>query len=126
MFVYVNSQGYVQMIQNGGLAQTLPGLTRYEIDTPLPASPNVEYAYHWERKVWEDPRTPTQITTQLAQVARDKRAILLSNSDWTQLPNNPLSNDAQQAWATYRQQLRDIPTQAGFPGTINWPTAPTS
>jgi hypothetical protein len=36
------------------------------------------------------------------------------------------TGDVQQAWATYRQQLRDIPAQAGFPGTINWPTAPTS
>ena len=28
------------------------------------------------------------------------------------------------AWATYRQGLRDVPEQAGFPEDINWPTTP--
>ena len=122
IYVYVNTQGYVHMIQNGGLEQTIDGLTRYEIDSPLPASPNPNYSYNWNTKVWEDARTQQQLAGQ----ARTKRSALLSSSDWTQLPNNPLSSDVQQAWATYRQQLRDIPAQAGFPGTINWPTAPTS
>jgi len=30
----------------------------------------------------------------------------------------------QAAWATYRQALRDVPQQAGFPSDINWPTTP--
>lgn len=53
-----------------------------------------------------------------------KRQKLLYSSDWTQLPNNPLSVQQQTAWATYRQQLRDITAQAGYPLSVVWPAAP--
>ena len=52
---------------------------------------------------------------------RDTRNNLLSQSDWTQVADAPV--DAT-AWATYRQALRDITDQAGFPNDINWPTQP--
>lgn len=51
---------------------------------------------------------------------RDKRNSLLAASDWTQLPDAPV--DAA-AWAVYRQELRDITTQAD-PFNIIWPTKP--
>jgi hypothetical protein len=60
----------------------------------------------------------------LAATARSKRDALLAASDWTQLPDSPLSADARAAWATYRQALRDITDQKGFPGVIEWPEAP--
>ena len=47
----------------------------------------------------------------------------LKESDWTQYRDVALSNDAD--WKTYRQALRDIPTQSGFPETITWPTKPS-
>jgi hypothetical protein len=53
-----------------------------------------------------------------------KRNSLLYTSDWTQIPNNPLTNVQQQAWATYRQELRDIPSQSGYPFNVIWPTPP--
>jgi hypothetical protein len=49
---------------------------------------------------------------------------LLAESDWTQLPDVPLSAEQKTAWATYRQQLRDITAQPGFPNNINWPQKP--
>jgi hypothetical protein len=52
---------------------------------------------------------------------RTERDIKLTESDWTQVTDAPVD---QAAWATYRQALRDIPDQAGFPNTINWPTKP--
>lgn len=54
-----------------------------------------------------------------------KRQRLLYSSDWTQIPNNPLTTTQQQAWATYRQELRDIPSQSGYPYNVVWPVAPT-
>ena len=57
----------------------------------------------------------------LATVARNKRNHLLSQSDWTQVADAPVD---QTAWATYRQALRDITVQAGFPENIDWPIAP--
>ena len=60
-------------------------------------------------------------TEQLASEARAQRNILLSASDWTQVADAPVD---QAAWAVYRQALRDITVQSGFPETINWPVAP--
>ena len=52
------------------------------------------------------------------RAARDGR---LRSCDWTQAVDAPV--DAA-AWATYRQALRDIPEQAGFPFIIDWPAPP--
>jgi len=52
---------------------------------------------------------------------RTKRDSLLAESDWTQVADAPVD---QTAWATYRQALRDIPTQSGFPNNVTWPTEP--
>lgn len=57
----------------------------------------------------------------LADAARVKRNHLLKFSDWTQVPDAPVN---RQDWATYRQALRDITLQDGFPENINWPTEP--
>lgn len=54
-----------------------------------------------------------------------KRQKLLYASDWTQIPNGPLTTTQQEAWATYRQELRDIPEQSGYPFSVIWPTPPS-
>jgi hypothetical protein len=48
------------------------------------------------------------------------------NCDWTQSTDSPLNANTRAAWATYRQALRDVPEQAGFPETIDWPVAPAA
>lgn len=62
----------------------------------------------------------TQRLGDLAQNARATRGQLLAASDWTQLPDAPVN---QAAWSTYRQALRDITAQQGFPENVIWPTA---
>lgn len=52
------------------------------------------------------------------------RKTLLQESDWTQIPNNPLTIEQQQEWENYRQQLRDITSQSGYPFNVIWPTPP--
>jgi hypothetical protein len=56
-----------------------------------------------------------------AKAVREQRTQKLSDSDWTQIAD---STADKTAWATYRQALRDITSQAGFPWTITWPDAP--
>ena len=56
-----------------------------------------------------------------ATSVRNTRTEKLKDSDWTQLTD---STADKAAWATYRQALRDITAQAGFPWTIDWPDAP--
>lgn len=60
----------------------------------------------------------------LAKDARERRNILLSRSDWTDLPNAPLTAEQKAVWLTYRQELRDITTQSGFPSIVIWPVSP--
>ena len=55
-------------------------------------------------------------------MARLVRNDLLKSTDWTQTPDCTVD---KQAWLTYRQALRDLPTQPGFPHKIDWPVAPT-
>ena len=52
---------------------------------------------------------------------RTQRNEKLSGSDWTQVADSPVDKTI---WATYRQALRDITAQSGFPYTITWPDAP--
>ena len=56
-----------------------------------------------------------------AKSVREQRSAKLAESDWTQLTDAPINSAL---WAVYRQQLRDVPSQAGFPWEINWPTQP--
>jgi len=55
---------------------------------------------------------------------RGQRDALLSSSDWTQMPDSPLSDAKKQEWATYRQQLRDLPSTAD-PSNPTWPSQPS-
>ena len=59
---------------------------------------------------------------ELATQARINRDKLLGSSDWTQVADAPVD---QAAWATYRQSLRDITDQVGFPESVDWPATPT-
>jgi len=63
-------------------------------------------------------------TTQLATEERVKRDSLLAACDWTQFADSPLEAEGMTLWQDYRQALRDVPQQDGFPGSINWPDPP--
>ena len=56
-----------------------------------------------------------------AKSVRTSRTQLLKDCDWTQIAD---STADKTAWATYRQALRDITGQAGFPWTMTWPESP--
>ena len=64
-------------------------------------------------------------TIQASEVARHKRNRHLTNSDITQLAQATEQMKAKATeWEAYRQALRDISEQAGFPFDIQWPTKP--
>ena len=60
-------------------------------------------------------------TVRESQTVRSIRNEKLKTSDWTQLPDAPVDSAS---WAVYRQALRAVPEQVGFPWTITWPTEP--
>jgi hypothetical protein len=61
------------------------------------------------------------LDAEAAKGIRAERNRLLSESDWTQVDDAPVD---KAAWATYRQALRDITSQEGFPHSVVWPTKP--
>lgn len=69
---------------------------------------------HYVRNEQPVPRLIPAIDT-----TRPQRDQLLAASDWTQLPDAPLTDDQRAAWRTYRQALRDLPE------TGDWPEPPT-
>jgi hypothetical protein len=54
---------------------------------------------------------------------RNQRNKLLAACDWTQLAD---STADKPTWATYRQALRDVPSQENFPNSVTWPTPPSA
>jgi hypothetical protein len=56
-----------------------------------------------------------------AKSVRQQRNEQLKASDWTQVADAPVD---QAAWATYRQALRDVTAQPGFPWNVTWPEQP--
>lgn len=55
---------------------------------------------------------------------RDKRNFLLARSDWTQLPDVPLTNEQKLTWIEYRQALRNLPKNTKNPKNVTWPLEP--
>lgn len=53
---------------------------------------------------------------------KSQRNLLLQGSDWTQVPDSPVDSVA---WATYRQELRDLPDNTTDPREVVWPTPPS-
>lgn len=89
--------------------------TSIQTRPPEPA-PLVKWDY--TNNVWIDYTTDDYYLN----LIREKRNKLLLESDWTQLPD--VSLDTKQAWAVYRQQLRDMPENQQDVKNPVWPTPP--
>lgn len=82
----------------------------------------------WSNQIfdWVDTRTSDEIYQSTANSVRTQRNNLLQASDWTDTFSAPtrLGQDVYQSWQTYRQALRDVTTQSGFPFNVIWPISP--
>ena len=110
------------IIENGVVTNTI------EVDS-LQALPDLNLVeategsigYTYDGSTFTDPEpSRTDITAQLNKDMRDERNDLLAATDWTANSDVTMTTEM----TDYRQALRDVPTQAGWPTTINWPTAP--
>lgn len=66
-----------------------------------------------------------ELDTQAAVGARQTRDSKLADCDWMAIRASEGGTAVPSEWTSYRQQLRDIPAQEGFPDTINWPSEPS-
>jgi len=84
--------------------------------TQMPAKPEGAYYFDYSTKQWVQDQ-PAQETA-----VRIQRNQLLQQSDWTQLSD--ISAETKALWEPYRQALRDVTDQPGYPFNIVWPTPP--
>jgi hypothetical protein len=108
-------------VGEGYVKGTLDSFSYYIQDgevVDMPPKPGEFYVFDYGTKQWvPDP-------TAADAAARAQRNALLTESDWTQMPDVTLDTKTQ--WATYRQDLRDVTDQPGYPFDIVWPTPPTA
>ena len=88
---------------------------------PVPFTREEELAYDEGAQAWAD-----GADDRAAAANRDIRNQLLSDSDWTQIPDSALTDEAKALWVTYRTALRDITIHANWPNLeeADWPTKP--
>ena len=67
--------------------------------------------------------SPPPFSSRMAYL-RHVRDLLMSLTDYTQAADSPLTEQQREAWATYRQSLRDLPQAYSGEGPIPWPVAP--
>lgn len=67
---------------------------------------------------------PKQTVSEMASSLRSNRDLLISSTDYLVMPDYPISADLLAKVKAYRQALRDIPEQVGFPADIDWPINP--
>jgi hypothetical protein len=81
---------------------------------------NGQWTHTWE-SVLLSAEEQQNMTVSQENSVRYQRNRLLSETDWTQVLDAPVDRSV---WAVYRQSLRDITKQAGFPWSVTWPSKP--
>lgn len=116
---YVNSNGvYLGSFDNSANqnAQNPYGSDAIEVNSaPLHAN----QTYDVQSGQWND--LPNDILFQSVRAERDRR---LSECDWTQMPDAPLTEQEKASWSLYRQALRNVPQDFNHPDDVVWPQMP--
>jgi hypothetical protein len=101
-------------------APTVNKQTQKAVQNLAPTLVNSVWTLEWSVQALTQAEQDSQNTAQ-ANSVRQQRGTKLAECDWTQVADAPVD---KAVWATYRQALRDITAQSGFPWTITWPETP--
>lgn len=108
-----------QLFQDEGFVACVPGvsLDSHYVEKgqliKIPFPPTSRHTFDYTKKEWVGDYEAT------AEVVRKARDALLLVCDWTQLEDVPIA--VKERWVPYRQALRDISDQSGFPTEVIWP-----
>jgi len=91
---------------------------RATVNGPVQLSAEREALRDVEEASWEAEKSARAMDS-----LRTKRNTKLTESDWTQYTDSPLTDEAKAEWAVYREELRDLPESAD-PVDPTWPEAP--
>lgn len=86
---------------------------------PVPFTPEEEI--EWDER---EAKVLSEEPERKAQEVRIERNRLLQETDWVVIRSAEVNDSVSSSWIAYRQALRDITAQEGFPHTITWPVKP--
>ena len=99
-----------------------PTTTRYQTAFKDGVEQDAQGRWLWKWSISEmDDDAKAAKDAEAAKSVRADRDKRLADCDWTQLSDSQVD---KAVWATYRQELRDVPAQTGFPYDITWPVKP--
>lgn len=112
------------------------------VNVVITTKPNVDHTknvifatpqFNQETQQWEtvwvvEDATQEEINERVlaeTEKVRKERNALIAETDWIVTKNLELNQNVPGKWEVYRQDLRDIPSQAGFPHNVTWPVKPS-
>lgn len=125
---WYGSSGEIEY-NDGTPNETIKELGIYEVALTHKQNEDQRITAEREREDWE-----WQNNRDWPRLVRKFRTIRLTNSDWTQVTDNSLTDEQREAWRVYRQQLRDLPSSVDeqyYRDMVNneddehWPSEPT-
>ena len=115
---------FLKMIDGALQPYSMDQLRADNPSTSFPATLSDDLLAHYGLQVAPPAVKPEPLPIVTSDSVRGQRNALLAASDWTQLLDAQLETEGLEAWTQYRQLLRDVTTQPGFPQNVTWPTAP--
>lgn len=123
-------------VEKSGYIVKFNSLTREEKDAlgyneavPLKREPFTTYEMEWikgDDLIYRE-EVVLSVVDEVARAeseavsVRVERDVRLAGCDWTQLADAQMTSEDKAKWTAYRQTLRDIPQQSGFPMLVEWP-----
>lgn len=129
------SMDHIQHVLNSTTAaievEAEPTIENYYINTSgqiveISPQPTSEHTWNWTTKQWENLVTEEQRKSKAASLILAQRKDLLDSTDWIVVKAMDTGTPIPQLWQTYRQELRNITNQTGYPYQVTWPTKPTN
>lgn len=118
--------GQYETARRNGVVQDAKGnwVESYEVVDMFTSYTDEEGVFH--SKLDQEQAYQAGLDAKVAESNRKKRNDLLTDTDWTQMNDSPLSNELKTAWATYRQELRQITDLDAWPNLEDddWPVEP--
>lgn len=124
-FIYDTDTGLIKktlVCNEEDIAYNHSSTESYAIGTP-----EASHKYFINNVFVEGTTSPSEAKAILDRAIREMRESYLMMSDWTQIPDSPLSDEKKAEWAVYRQALRDLPAnsvEATTLSDVNFPTKP--
>ena len=101
-----------------------PEVTRYQTAFQNGVE-QVNGKWQWKWSVADmDDEAKARIDDEAAKAVRAERDRRIAETDWLVIKNLELNQNVPGKWEVYRQDLRDIPAQIGFPHNVSWPVKP--